>query len=517
MKDLVIFHYHFLPGGVTDVVVSAVQSYLQYSSVINNITIVSGRADNLDEVEAKIAGSLTDGNKRRFSVQLLREIDYAERIDDKTSPDILGKMLIDRFGNEENIWWVHNYHLGKNPFFTAALLDISQKTDQKMVFHIHDFPECSRYRLLNSLKEVIKEDLYSHSPSIRYAVINSRDYQNLISAGLSKDRVFLLENPLKISSEDFAGSKETSLKLSRYFGNRFPGWKKDEDYMLYPVRAIRRKNIGEAAFLSILADKNIIVSLPGVSHMERSYSQKCSGIFTSGLAPGMFGIGYEIEEAGVSFHELISSSSIICSSSVQEGFGYLFLNSINWGKPLVARDLDMLESFKPAFSRYKAHFYSDLNIPKSDIPDDALLRKYKEKITALENVLSRSARERLASHFENMCRSGTVDFSYLPLSLQIDIIKRAISDRSFIDHCIDINKTLIEKINRYFFADCSHRRNLLEEKWSYETYSRSTDEILRSFSAPVSLAEPPKAPKTVYESIVANFANPAYLRLLYDD
>ena len=40
---LVIFHYHFLPGGVTDVVVKGITAVLSGDTGIRKIILVSGR------------------------------------------------------------------------------------------------------------------------------------------------------------------------------------------------------------------------------------------------------------------------------------------------------------------------------------------------------------------------------------------------------------------------------------------------------------------------------------------
>lgn len=498
-------------------VTSAVRAYLEYSKDINCITLVSGREENLDTVLEKILKSLPLETRGRIETVVMKSIDYLENLDDSVSQDSIREELQNRFADDNNIWWIHNYHLGKNPFFTGALLDISESTAQSMVFHIHDFPECSRYPLFKRLKDHLNRDLYTYSNNVRYAVINSRDYNNLLKAGISEKRLFLLENPLNTSDEKLIPSDQTEDKLFKYFNKSFPRWNEKSGYMLYPVRAIRRKNIAEAALIALLTDHNLIVTLPGVSTTEKEYSDKCRTLFTEGLVPGMFGIGREIEKAGVSFKELIASSKIILSSSVQEGFGYLFLNSINWGKPLIARDLDMLDSFRPVFNNYESFFYSSLKIPVKLIDRNKIQELYKQKISDLKEFLSLEIRNELNHQLNEILNGEFIDFSFLPLFMQMKVIKILNNSDDLKKECLEANKRIVNLIEKFYLSDCSQRIELLKKGWSYKSYSNSTEKILHSFSRHIPRMDHQNTKTTICGSLLRNFASPSYLRLIYDE
>ena len=54
-------------------------------------------------------------------------------------------MLQERFGGDNAVWWVHNYHLGKNPLFTEALLRLAaDPRGPRLVLQPHDFPEAGQ-------------------------------------------------------------------------------------------------------------------------------------------------------------------------------------------------------------------------------------------------------------------------------------------------------------------------------------------------------------------------------------
>ncbi len=463
LKNLIIFHYHFLPGGVTDVVTSAVIAYMRKSIYINRVTIVSGRTANTEKLLSKIRKSIPDEKKDSVHFEHMPSIDYLENLSQNESAETVAAALLNRYKSKDNVWWIHNYHLGKNPYFTKALLGILKNNNQKMVLHIHDFPECSRYSLLNRLRENIREDLYPINKNVHYAVINNRDYNYLRNAGIQEELISLLENPISpvIFKED--AQRKTLSTLSGELSSSFSSWKEEEPYMLYPVRAIRRKNIAEAAIIAVLSDRNLIVTLPGESDAEKKYSDKCLEIFKRGLVPGMFGIGFAIENHNISFQELISSSSLILSTSVQEGFGYLFLNSMNWGKPLFARDLDILESFKESFENYPAYFYDKIKVPLNESDKTDLLHFYKEKIESSPIRVEKRDKERLNRSFSKILKEEYIDFSYLSLDMQITILEKLKSDNLFLLKCRAINNNQIKIINKYFDVNVSPNHEILEK------------------------------------------------------
>lgn len=498
-------------------VTSAVSSYLQYSKEINSVKIVCGRDQNLEKMKKNILSHVSVRMKRQLSFETYPILDYFENLESEVSTETIIEELSRKFLSADSIWWVHNYHLGKNPYFTKALLRISETTKQNMVFHIHDFPECSRYSLLNRLKEYIKDDLYPQSDNIKYVVINRRDYNYLLKAGLRKDSLFLLENPIKISGTDFNRTKETDSRLSEELAKDFPRWNKGEPYMLYPVRAIRRKNIAEAALLAVLSDKNVIVTLPGVSEKEKPYSDKCNTIFRKGLAPGMFGIGFDIEKYGISFDELIASSTMIISTSVQEGFGYLFLNSMNWGKPLLAKDLNILKSFKKSFEGFPATFYKAIYIPLNIEQKKELIDLYLKKITSLNQQLSQEALSALRNEIRKIFDSEEIDFSFLTLKMQIMVLEKIKNDSLFRKKCMECNENILKKIDEYFLINISPNHEALEKNWSFKSYCNKSDEIIKSFSLKRHDLIQKRGLPTIFETMKDLFATADNIRLIYDE
>ena len=232
---------------------------------------------------------------------------------------------------------------------------------------------------------------------MRYAVINERDRNILIDSGIPREYVFLLENPMSVRERSFSADEQRRLKdkIHSYYSKEAEA--AGGKLLLYPIRAIRRKNVFEAALISRLAgnDTQLAVTLPGTSETERAYSALVQEAFRKGLIRGFWRIGEKLDEIGISFEELVGASDMLIASSVQEGFGFSYIQAVLWNKPLTARYLDILEGFSSVFRNYPALFYSKLYCPL-DLKSRKLLREeYKIKIGRLRDIISDAALEKL--------------------------------------------------------------------------------------------------------------------------
>ena len=341
---LAVFHYHLLPGGVTSVITLSLQAAASHIPELEEILLVCGSEENLETIRENL-GPLLSKNGCRLSFAVLPELGYTDELEaEKIGPAQLKKTLLQKFSGY--IWWIHNYHIGKNPVFTRSIIEIALETPrQPVLFHIHDFPESARYANLRFIRKFYSDSLYPAAGNIWYAVINSRDYRLLIEAGLPKNRVVLLQNPIPgeqpVPTLDSGMRKAIEQKLSRH-----PHFRPGTPSLLYPVRSIRRKNALEAGLISVLASPraNLLLTLPGTSEQEKPYSDLVYRCFQNGSAPGAFPTAQEVP-----FLQIISFSDLIVSSSVQEGFGYLFINTVQWQKPLLARSIDIIGDFTPFF------------------------------------------------------------------------------------------------------------------------------------------------------------------------
>ena len=194
VRRIAVFHYHLLPGGVTSVIALSCEALAKYLPGLEEITLVTGDGENAAETAAEIEEQIKDRGVG-ISTAVLPDIGYVTGMPQAPSVAQI-KTHLRRF--DGFFWWIHNYHLGKNPQFTQALLEIlEEKPDQQILFHIHDFPECARYENLQRLNSTISLNPYPRGRNVRYALINGRDRRLLRESGMAEADLFLLNNPVR--------------------------------------------------------------------------------------------------------------------------------------------------------------------------------------------------------------------------------------------------------------------------------------------------------------------------------
>lgn len=441
MHRITIFHYHLQTGGITQVIADSVYSVLQQSPDQFEIKIVSGRQEQTDEFIAR----LNDRVPSPVEAEVFSLIDYTDMMDDPPDTSRIRREMLRRYGG--TIWWIHNYHIGKNPQFTRAVVDIAlQHPEQQIVLHIHDFPESGRFLNLKKIQSQMDDILYPVCPNVRYVVINSRDYHILTNAGIPESHVFLLNNPVNAEGNNgFIDIWSVHDKINRWAMDRLPFWHEHGKLILYPIRAIRRKNVLEAALLTNLLDTpaNLLVTLPGRSNQEKQYSDLVEQAFEEKLVPGAWALGTHLEEFETSFNELTHSADLIVSSSIQEGFGYLFINSILWSVPLVARGLDILDGIKPLFTPDSSHFYREITVSLSTTERTVLQAVFRQGIDDLTGLLPAGIIANLTDEVEQILAADTIDYAFLTPELQYTLLERITGSEEYRSELIELNAEVV--------------------------------------------------------------------------
>ncbi|WP_455381925.1 hypothetical protein [Salinispira pacifica] len=552
--QLVVLHYHLLPGGVTGVIVEGTRFLLRNMKEIERITLVCGRSENTEAVRALVLDSPgPESLADRFFIEVEPLVDYSDRTGPEDAGRI-GRLLLSRYCGPDTILWVHNFQLAKNPALTRAVVDIAlNHPDQRIILQIHDFPECARYDNLARLNREVTGTVYPSGPNVRYALINSRDRAVLVEAGIPEESVALLENPVEMVPEAHGKSalwRRNSAEVRRLlfdsFGDSCPAADRDAPILLYPVRTIRRKNVLEAGFI-VTASRtpvNLFVTLPGVSAQERIYSDMVRDMFRGGMIPGLWGFGREMEALGLSFGDVVTASDVVLSSSVQEGFGYQFVNALVWGKPLVARYLNILESILPVFDGHPHMFYRSVTVPPGS-PSIRALRpylshRYNERLDSLKTLLPPAAIESLHAEIEALLASDGIDFSYLPVQMQFTLLKD-LRDPGYLADIRSLNSDLVDSVDRLVRTPARPLTERVERRFGAEAFTRSFESLVRSFpengggrgvrsqagtrdreagatypsrSAPTAGHREPDAP--IRTRLVAAFARLEHVRLIFE-
>jgi hypothetical protein len=296
--------------------------------------------------------------------------------------------------------------------------------------------------------------------------------------------------------------------------------------LLYPVRSIRRKNILEAALLCRLAGADLAVTLPGVSAAERGYSRRVERAFARGWAPGVFGAGPRLEAQGLRPEDLFRASELVLSSSVQEGFGYLFLQSLVWGKPLLARDLDVLDGMRALFEGRPAAFYREVRVPLGAMARRKLFGAYRGKLARLagQKVLPQDVTEQLEGQLARMCAGPAVDFSFLPPAWQLGLLRAAGRNSRLCEELREGSgeplaalECLLEQgraPGRVGSADPEPDARI-EQRFGLRRFAEDFAGICASFDRGPSVGAPDEA--AVWDRVIRRFATTENVRLLHGD
>ncbi|HKK48588.1 MAG TPA: hypothetical protein VJ932_05795, partial [Alkalispirochaeta sp.] len=538
-----IFHYHLLPGGVTGVIEHTTRALHQYSAAVDSIEIVSGSRENIEHLSldvpvtvlpeigymskqrlaeyAPVPSNHPDGSQGGGPVGQVHEAEVAAGADVLTKR--ISRELYSQWGGN-GVWWVHNYHLGKNPAFTRALLEIARThPDQQIVLHIHDFPECGRYSNLRYLRQAGVTDSYPNLPNLTYLTINSRDRDYLLRAGVSN--VHYLANPVPTSTAgaNQPAHRDVRTRLAQHFDREFARFHHDDLLLLYPVRTIRRKNIFEAALITMGLSQpaSLVVTLPGVSQAEKQYSQMVQHAFQDGTIPGLWGIGTRLDEAGLTFRDVQHSADAIVSTSVQEGFGYQFIDPLLHATPLIARRLPVVQDVEDFYREWPHALYQQILVPThspSLSGPQALLRfRYTERIDRLAPHIPAEIVAQLHQEVTRMVEAEAIDFSFLLPHMQFTYLKDMREHPTFRREVVSRNHDLFQQIE----AALNHRPTGphpgVEQRFGLASFAGHVDSILTTATAPVKHSDQrPSGENAASEHMVAAFAHLDYQRLLYE-
>jgi hypothetical protein len=522
---IAVFHYHLHPGGVTRAISLALRILLPRLEEVEEITVVTGDRENAE-------AALPEEARGKIRLAVHPEIGYL-RGESHTDARRIKTRVLEKYRGY--LWWIHNYHLGKNPLFTQAVVETAEEDpNQRILLHIHDFPECSRYENLAYLKSLYPGVIYPLVPNVRYVCINRRDYSFLRRAGIPERMVRLLNNPLTEETPPTADGSVKTL-LEKEAPDRFGGYLPGRPLLVYPVRSIRRKNVLETGLISRLipGGVNVAVTLPGVSDQEAGYSRMVDQAFTEGTVHGVFGTGARDARIRIDLRDLIGACDAVLSTSVLEGFGYLFVNALQWGKRLAARRLDILEGMNDLFDPAYHRFYDTLEVPRSRKQQEETRRLYENYLGGLETYLGRELIETVLSDMKDRFTEDSLDFSYLSPDEQRGVLDTA-RDSGYLASVRKLNSEttkVLETVCCSFDAgnDSGPEPVPLPEGFGPSDFTRAFREILVSFDGPGTAEHPANAgtgasdpadsipaAEDVEGRMLESFASPPFLRLLFD-
>lgn len=447
---LAIIHHHFDSGGVTSVVLGQLYGISQLAPSLRPSQILllhGGRAGaiGLDSLRAKFP-------ELKIEQCGIDRLEYDERFEGEKQPQVqsnsdLARVIEDALKNadftpDETILHVHNPTLGKSVALPGALKRLAAN-GWALLLQIHDFAEDLRPRNLARLfrasgaKDLAKLTgwLYPQGDAIHYATLSTKDACLLRERIVPSGRLHVVPNPIVRGSGPLPDQTTSRREI-----NRLLELDPASEYVLYPVRGIQRKNIGEILFLSMLLGPGFTfsITLPPTTPIELASWNRWQRWGKDLHLPVIFGSGLHPE---ITLQQNRAAADRIVSTSVAEGFGLAFLESWLMERSVVGRDLPgVTDDFREAGVLLDS-LYTNIRLPLSREDKLAALADNQRAHRLAWNALPDAVRPRHKTDSDN--DADRLDFAELTPRWQYRILHKMSRDPGFANATRALNGALI--------------------------------------------------------------------------
>ncbi|MBU4283845.1 MAG: glycosyltransferase [Nanoarchaeota archaeon] len=375
-------HYHMKQSGTRTVIENILQS-LETNPEIKLNLIYSSKKGTFHPESKKI------------KVIDIPDVDYYDNI--FKSKELLMKKANKLKENIKNnlelsnrcVLHCHNVNLFKNSYLAAALLLLAKELEDKnfiLLLQLHDFAEENRPDRLRLLVNCSgKKDrlfgsriAYPIYKNISYMTINLRDKALLKKIGIPENHIFLYPN--SVDTELFLSKPHKTNKLIKRLENYAKEnkyiFEKNRKILLCPTKILRRKNIIESIVIlkllnSIRNEWQLLITLEGNSQKDRAYGKLIKDYVRKKKLPATIGFGHKLIAARNTkdknkMIDLFSISDAIITTSIQEGFGFTFLEAWVANKKVIGRRISYIFKELKANGLNMNHFYDKILINKKD-------------------------------------------------------------------------------------------------------------------------------------------------------
>lgn len=446
-----IVHYHLRRGGVTRVIEDAVASLDGHgveTVVLSGESYLGDRLPNTRVIEGLgYRNTATEPD----AVKLARDIQAS---------------AAEALGGKPDVWHIHNHSLAKNVAFPEAINHLLLD-GAKLLLQVHDFAEDGRpanYKRQTAYyagrEQARTEQLYPRGTQIHYATLNQRDSLHLREAGIDGGHLHWLPNSVS--------PPPSTLPRTDPFPN--------QRLILYPVRGIRRKNLGELMLLSLLNPELVFaVTLEPENPEWRQIHDDWADFAREHKLPVHLAFG---RNGPLSYPELIHRADVMISTSVAEGFGLAFLEPWLAGKAVVGRDLpDITRDFVKQGVNLE-HLYRRLEIPVKWIDEHDLHAALADGLfEAYQSYNREPPGDAVDRAWAATVRAHRVDFGRLGETFQRQALARCLAEPN-LRHSISSPSLDIESSDQI-----TQNRELIEGDYSQAQYGQRLLEIYREIAA----------------------------------
>jgi hypothetical protein len=428
-----LLHYHLKTGGVRGVLNAQIKALSQDGEFL---VLTGDRAGaDLPCQVAEIPG-----------------LDYDRTEKKGASPEEIADQVMDALNQKWpdgcDLLHIHNPTLAKNRRFLQIIENL-QQAGVALFLQIHDFAEDGR-------PDVYYDEDYP--ADCHYGVINMRDYNALQAAGLDAAGLHYLPNAV----HGFVPAEKNRAQAR----------------VLYPVRAIRRKNVGEAILLSLffINGQRLAFTQPANSPADMAAYRDWVAWTGDQRLPVDFEVGTQ-----ESFSTVVQRSASILTTSIAEGFGMAFLEPWIAGKPLRGRRLGKIcADFEEKGIRLDG-LYDRLDIPLSWFDADAFKSKWCKAVEIVAAGFGLALlRDAIADGFKEITRAGVVDLGLLNEKYQRQALIRLITDAAAKAKLMELNPRLghLARLSNAA-AQIENNRDAVMQYFGMESYRNRLLDIYR--------------------------------------
>jgi len=395
---IVLAHYHLKTGGVTSVLKQQIRAIEKDCEVL----VLTGEIPDLPfPAEIKLIPGFGYGSGS--SIKKFSPEEVAEEI---------VKAIYSKWKDGCDILHIHNPLLAKNKDFLKILKEL-QKKKMRLFLQIHDFAEDGRPLAYFTEDEYI--------PNCHYGVINSRDYKILLASGLKKEGLHKLSNtiePIEVKNYD------TKIKK----------------YILYPIRAIRRKNIGEAILLSLFFKNNetLFITQPPNSPIDVTSYNGWKEFVKKNRLNVLFEAGLKYD-----FKQLVNKAEFLITTSITEGFGFSFLEPWTAGKIICGRKLpEICYDFEQNNIKLD-HLYEKMLVPVEWIDKRNFYKRWRSSVLRACSLFNYKINNKDIEKSFSAITDNNIDFGLLNESFQKQVITYILSDKTEKNRMQSLNQHLL--------------------------------------------------------------------------
>ncbi len=434
-----LLHFHLNPGGVTSVIASHLRSLAAagWPDEGRAVVLFDGQQDGWPN-------PLPAPAPTRMTLEAVPVLAYDQR--QPATPregDLLSAVesALERHGlNAGNcVLHVHNHSLGKNAALPAVVARLAER-GYGVLLQLHDFAEDARPALYRRLQTALGHAhmgrLYPCGAQIHYAVLNRRDRNVLLAMGLPAAQVHYLPNPVAppppMPPRDEARQRLWStLAVPR-----------ERELMLYPVRGIGRKNLGEWLLLAALQRQACwALTLAPRNPAELTRYQQWEALAAELKLPCWFDLGGAGRTPlGVN----LAAADCMVSTSVAEGFGMAMLEPWTCGRGLVGRDLPNVTADFVDEGLQLDHLYQRLEVPVPWLGVEHLSKQWRAAALSLagDYGVAPPGETRWREVVASKTRNDRVDFGDLGPADQMRVVRLAAGDPGARDELNSLNPVL---------------------------------------------------------------------------